>query len=286
MENNLHFGNSEKEFLDEKKAKIVIVPVIFDETSTWMKGADKGPAAIFEASDKLEVYDIETNSEVFRKGIFTDRFIDEKSSSEAMNAAVENTVNKWIKQEKFVVVLGGEHSISLGSIKAHAGAFKDLTILQLDAHSDMREELKGSKYNHGCIMARSKDFAPIVQVGIRSSDFSEMKNIKRENIFYAHEIYKSSDWIKRVISRLSDNVYLTIDVDVFEIGIMPSTGTPEPGGLTWYQVLSLLREVAKEKNIVGFDVVELCPSENKAPNFLVAKLIYQLLSYIFFKERL
>jgi agmatinase len=282
----MHFGHNKKEFLEEKNAKIAVIPVTFDETSTWLKGADKGPAALMDASAYLELYDIETNSEVYKKGIFTDKPITEKRSSEAMNAAVEKKVTERIKQGKFVVVLGGEHSISLGSIKAHAKNFKNLTVLQLDAHSDMRDELNNSIYNHGCVMARAKDLVPIVQVGIRSSDISEFKNIKKENIFYAHRIIHSKDWIPKVLNRLSENVYITIDVDVFDIGIMPSTGTPEPGGLSWYHVMDLLKAVAKTKNIVGFDVVELCPSKNRAPDFLAAKLVYQLLSYRFFKEKL
>jgi agmatinase len=152
----------------------------------------------------------------------------------------------------------------------------------LDAHSDLREEYNGSKYNHACVMARIKELCPVVQVGIRSMDYSEKKSMDTSRVFFAEDIHNNTDWIKKVISKLSENVYITIDLDVFDPSIMPSTGTPEPGGLSWYDVLALLKAVAAKKNIVGFDVVELCPSEeNKAPDFLAAKLIYKLLSYKF-----
>ena len=160
--------------------------------------------------------------------------------------------------------------------------FENISILHLDAHSDMRDEYEKNKYSHACVMARAKEITDnIVSVGVRSMDSSELSNINKNNIFYASEIFKSKEWTNKVVDKLSEDVYITLDLDVFDPGIMPSTGTPEPGGLGWYQVIELLKNVSENKNIVGADVVELCPSQNKAPDFLAAKLTYKLLSYKF-----
>ncbi|MHC4314719.1 MAG: agmatinase, partial [Planctomycetota bacterium] len=195
---------------------------------------------------------------------------------------LESIVRYHIEDEKFVVLIGGEHSISIGSVKAHAQNHKDLTVLQLDAHSDLRDEYNGSKYSHACVMARITEFCPFLQVGIRSMDSSEKERMDNNRVFLAKDILNDKNWIKKIISKLSKTTYITIDLDVFDPSIIPSTGTPEPGGLSWYDVLSLLKAVSENTNIVGFDVVELCPdNRNKAPNFLAAKLIYKLLSYKF-----
>ncbi len=291
MKDGFNFGCLPEEYSNPNDAKIVIIPVAYDGTSTWRKGADKGPNAIIEASANMELYDIETDSEVYKKGIFTEEEIGGDISTAEMTEIVAETVRYYLERNKFTVVTGGEHSVSIGSIKAHAGQYKNLTILQLDAHSDLRAEYNGSKYNHACVMARAKELCPVVQVGIRSMDYSEKDSMDLSRVFFAKDIYNrdlpkgkpnNTDWIKKVISGLSDNVYITIDLDVFDPSIMPSTGTPEPGGLLWYDVLALLKAVSEKKNIVGFDVVELCPdSRNKAPDFLAAKLIYKLLSYKF-----
>ena len=199
-------------------------------------------------------------------------------------------LSKHLGKGKFVVLLGGEHSVSFGAIEAHTEKFSGISVLQLDAHTDAREEYDGSNYNHACVMARARELCPIVQVGIRSMDEEENLNEKfkanRENVFFAHQIMHENrkDWIKRVLSKLTGKVYVTIDLDVFDSSLMPSTGTPEPGGLFWYDVTELLKRVSQEKEIVGFDVVELCPNKsNKAPDFLASKLVYTLLSYKFKK---
>jgi agmatinase len=282
MKNTLNYGYLPEEYSNPENADIVITPVAYDGTSTWVKGADKGPEAIIEASANMELYDIETDSEVYKCGIFTERLIGGDISTSEMVEAVFDNVKYYVDKEKFVIVTGGEHSVNIGSVKAHAEKYDDLTILQLDAHADLRDKYNGSKYNHACVMARAKEVCPIVQVGIRSMDISEKDSTDPSRIFFAKDIHNNIDWIKKVVSKLSDNVYITIDLDVFDPSIMPSTGTPEPGGLLWYDVLGLLKMVSDEKNIVGFDVVELCPdSSNKAPDFLAAKLIYKLLSYKF-----
>ena len=277
-----NFGNLQDEYSDYESAEIVIVPVPYDQTSTWIKGANRGPEAIIQASANMELYDIETDSQVYKRGIFTDNAVAENSSPESMIDSVRKRVAEHIERNKFVVVIGGEHSISIGSIKAHVQNRKDITVLQLDAHADLREQYDDSRYNHACVMARVREMSPIAQVGIRSMDSSEKKVMDKKNIFFARDIYNHQDWMKKVIGRLSEKVYITLDLDVFDPSIMPSTGTPEPGGLLWYDVLKLLRMVIENRDVVGFDVVELCPNENnKSPDFTAAKLIYKLLSYKF-----
>lgn len=269
--------------IDYNQASIVILPIPFDKTSTWQKGADKGPAAIIEASAYLELYDIETDSEVFKKGIFTAEPIHSESSS-ALIKKTDAAVSKYLKDNKFVVSLGGEHSVSIGIIKSYAKRHNDLSILHLDAHADSRSSYEESPYNHACVIARAREFTNnIVSVGIRSMDASERPGMDKKRMFFAQDIYDSYEWIDKAVSLLTDCVYITIDLDVFDPGIMPSTGTPEPGGLGWYQVIKFLNAVSKSKQIVGFDVVELCPSDSKAPDFLAAKLIYTFLSYIYSK---
>ena len=282
MKDAFSFGGLPEEYSSPDKSSIVIIPVAYDGTSTWCKGADKGPMAIMEASANMELYDIETESEVYKRGIFTEDETGGEISTAEMIQIVGETVRYHIERGKFAVVVGGEHSVSIGSIKAHAERYKGLCILQLDAHSDLREEYNGSKYNHACVMARAKETCPIVQVGIRSMDASENNSMDRSNVFFAKDIHDNTNWMKKAVSKLGDDIYITIDLDVFDPSVMSSTGTPEPGGLGWYEVLALLKSVCEKKNVVGFDVVELCPdSRNKAPDFLAAKLIYKLLSYKF-----
>jgi agmatinase len=262
------------------QASTVILPIPFDKTSTWLKGADKGPAAIIKASPYLEFYDIETDSEVYKTGIFTARPIHAASSSVLLRKT-EAAVSRYLRDNKLVVSLGGDHSVSIGVIKAYAKHHGNLSVLHLDAHADSRDAYEGTSYSHACVIARAREFTNnIVSVGIRSMDSSERANVDRGKMFFAHDIYESDKWINKAVRLLTDSVYITVDVDVFDPGIMPSTGTPEPGGLGWYQVMKLLAAVSKSKRIVGFDIVELCPSKNKAPDFLAAKLIYTLLSYI------
>ncbi|MFC1763755.1 agmatinase [Planctomycetota bacterium] len=266
-----------------QEVRIVIVPVPFDMTSTWGKGADQGPRALLEASAHLEGLDLETMTEVYREGIFTDRPVVEWDSPATLVAAVRQRVGSWLAQDKFCVVVGGEHTVTVGAVQAHADSYSDISVLQLDAHSDLRDTYHGSPFNHACVMARVRECCPAVQVGIRSMDRSELNNVDRVDLFFAHTLQTTADdWVEDVVQRLSERVYVTIDLDVLDSALMPSTGTPEPGGLQWYDLLRLLRRVTQERDVVGFDVVELCPQvTNKAPDFLAAKLVYTLLSYVF-----
>jgi agmatinase len=281
-----NYGDLPQQYSSLQNAGIVVLPAPYDRTSTWLKGADKGPAAIIEASGNMELYDIETDSEVYKKGIFTDAPLDVNVSPEALVEKVRQKVRSLLDDKKFVVVIGGEHSVSTGSVMAHCEKYKDISVLQLDAHSDLRDEYEGSKFNHACVMARIKELCPVVQVGIRSMDISEKESIEPGRVFFAEDIYNRTDWVDDAVGKLSRKVYITIDLDVFDPSIMPSTGTPEPGGLLWYDILKMLKAVCQQREVVGFDVVELCPNkDNKAPDFLAAKLIYKLLSYKFINKK-
>jgi len=279
---SVRFGDFPERFAEFGAARVVILPVPYDGTSTWIKGAKKGPAALLEASVNLEWYDIETDSEVYRRGIYTADPVVGDLEPEELVAVVRKRVDEYLRQEKFVVVAGGEHTVSIGAVEAAAEQWPGLTVLQLDAHADLRQEYRGSRFNHACVMARVREICPIVQVGIRSMDASEKGAVEAGRIFYAKDICGQQGWFEAVMGELGERVYVTIDLDVFDPSVMPSTGTPEPGGLGWYEVIGLLKQVFTRRDVVGFDVVELCPNEqNKSPDFLAAKLVYKLLSYKF-----
>jgi agmatinase len=281
MTETVNFGALPPEYSNRAGARIAVVPVPYDGTSTWVKGADKGPAAILRASANMELYDIETDSEPYRHGIFTDEPVREAESPDAVVRAVEARVRDHLADNRFVVLIGGEHSVSIGAVRAHADVFAGMSVLQLDAHADLREEYEGSRHNHACVMARVRERCPVVQVGLRSMDASEEPALEPDRVFLAEDIRGRQDWVEQVVARLTAEVYVTTDLDVLDPSIMPSTGTPEPGGLLWYDVLGLLRAVCREKRVVGFDAVELCPTDaNWAPDFLAAKLIYKTLGYV------
>lgn len=275
---------NKKSFLGIKSnystSSILLQSIPYDGTSTWGKGADRALEAFIEASENMELYDIETDSEVYKKGIHILPELTEKSSPEAVYAAVLDKTKELFNTEKFLTFLGGEHSISIGIIEAFKNRYEDLTVLQLDAHTDLRKEYLGSEYNHACAMHRANRIANLIQVGIRSMDSSEKEFLNYDNCFFAEEMYNKTDWMDKAISLMTENVYISFDLDVLDPSIMPSTGTPEPGGLDWDITIQFLRKVFHNKNVVGFDIVEFAPTkELKAPDFLVAKLYYKLLSY-------
>jgi agmatinase len=279
----MNFGGIPPAYSAYESSPIVILPVPFDATSTWIKGADKGPAAILEASANMELYDIDTDSEVYLKGIHTADAVVEKTSAEILARKVRDTVHRFLEDGKFIVTLGGEHSVTIGAVQAFAERIPGLSVLQIDAHTDMRQEYEGSRFNHACVMARVSEMCPVVQVGIRSMDVAEKPYLTKDRIFLAKDIAGGQTaWIDEVIEKLNYHVYVTIDLDGFDPSIVPATGTPEPGGLTYYDVINLMRKLIVEKKLVGFDVVELCPLQNsKASDFLASKLIYQMLSFQF-----
>ena len=268
-------------------ASVLLQSIPYDGTSTWGKGADRAFGAFLEAAANMELYDIETDSEVYKKGVHILPEITEDSSPEAVFEIVYNTTKKLLESGKYLTFFGGEHSVSIGVIKAFYEKYPDLTVLQLDAHADLRSSYEGTDYNHACAVHDAGNNANLIQVGIRSMDSSEKPYLNKDKCFFAEDIYGTTDWMDKSIDLMTDNVYLTIDLDVFDPSIMPSTGTPEPGGLNWNTVIRYLRKVFESKNVVGFDIVELAPIDGfKAADFLVAKLYYKLLSYKFkFNEK-
>jgi len=277
-----NFAGIEDEYCTFENAATLLQSIPYDGTSTWGKGADKAFPAFLEALENMELYDIETNSEVYQTGVHILPDIVEDESPEAMVKAVYQSAKENLETGKFTTYFGGEHSVSIGVIRAFQEKFDNLTVLQLDAHADLRKEYDGTPFNHACAVHEASKIANLVQVGIRSMDSCELEYLNREQCYFAQDIHKQTSWMDDSISKMTENVYLTIDLDVFDPSIMPSTGTPEPGGLDWYTVISYLRKVFRQKNVVGFDIVELAPQEGqKAPDFLTAKLYYKLLSYRF-----
>ncbi|MFC7356494.1 agmatinase [Jejudonia soesokkakensis] len=276
------FAGIPKEYAALETSKIVLIPVPYDGTSTFQKGADKGPEAFLHASENMELYDIETETEVYKQGIHLCEAITENSSPEAMVAAVHAKTKDLILRNKFVTLFGGEHSISIGSIRAFNECFDDLTVLHIDAHADLRKEYEGTKCNHACAVYEASQNTNLIQVGIRSMDIAETSVMDTDKTWFAHDMATDEYWMDNVIEALGENVFITFDLDALDPSIMPSTGTPEPGGLFWYETLDFLKQVFEEKNVVGFDIVELMPrEEDKSSDFLAAKLYYKMLSYKF-----
>lgn len=285
MKTNTNYAGIPQDLAQLEKAKIVLIPVPYDGTSTWGKGADKGPNAFLEASENMELYDIETDTEVYKQGIYLADEILENRSPESMVDTVHKVTKEYIKRNKFVALIGGEHSISIGSIRAFNECFENLSVLHIDAHADLRKTYQGTQYNHACAVHEASQQTNLVQVGIRSMDAIEKTYMDPDKTFFAHEMLSNEYWMDNVIDQLSDNVFITFDLDALDPSIMPSTGTPEPGGLLWYETLEFLLQVFQEKNVVGFDMVELCPNKNdKSPDFLAAKLFYKMLTYKFKEE--
>lgn len=273
-----HFLDMDDEFLKLENAAYVLLGVPYDGTSTFVKGADKGPQAILDASDSLELYDIQYDIDVSKAGVYTDHHEYNLSTPEAMVKSVYGRVSHFLDMGKRVAMVGGEHSVSVGAIRAMSERYPDLTVLQIDAHADLRDEYHGSPYNHACVMRRAQECARVVQVGIRSVCEEEQCNIVTENIFYAHNIVGRTGWEDEVVERLTGNVYISFDLDGLDPSILPATGTPLPGGLQWYPTLNLLEKVFRARRVVGFDVVELCPQEgNVVSDVLAASLVYKMM---------
>lgn len=286
------FGAFNYDFKSEidayKKSKVIIFGVPYDGTVSYQSGAKKGPNAILDASVNIEPYDDELGN-IYNIGIFTlgNLNIEEfYTNGKKIVEEIFNCSKKVINDDKFLVTLGGEHSISQGVIKAYKSKYKKLSVLQLDAHLDLLNGFGGSKYNHASVMRRViEDIGcRVTSFGIRVTSQEELefitKNKKSVSVFYARNIYNNELWHDEALKTLDDNVYITLDVDGFDISIMPATGTPVPGGMGWYQTIDFLRKVYEEKNVVGFDIVELKPNVgNEAPNFLAANLAYKNIGF-------
>jgi agmatinase len=267
-----------------RDAQFVVVSVPYDLTSTYQPGSRRGPAAIIEASTNMELYDEELRKETYLAGIHTTQPVSvDARGPKQMISAVRKRISRIVALNKIPVMLGGEHSITLGAVQAVAEKYPKLTVLQLDAHADLRNDYQGTPYNHACVARRITEICPLVQVGIRSMSKEEGDYLPQSKVksYSADYVFAHKSWAETVCKDLHGDVYITIDLDIFDPSIMPATGTPEPGGLTWRDVLQLLRLAARKCNIRGFDVVELAPLPGMvAPDFMAAMLIYRLMGYM------
>lgn len=267
------------------ESSVVILPVPVDRTTSYVGGTRNGPHDILQASSHMELWDEEMRADVHGVGIFTLPEMELPfGEMEPLLDEIERVAYEVIGRDKFLVTLGGEHSITPPLVSAAARKYPGMSVLQIDAHADMRDSYMGTRHNHACAMRRSLTHARLTQVGIRSLSTEEAEVIPKLNttVFYDVSMRQDPTWIDAVVASLADDVYLSIDVDGMDPSIMPATGTPEPGGLSWFEMTRLLRAVAERRRIVSADVVELSPIPGMvAPTFLCAKLIYKLLTYRF-----
>ena len=282
------FGGTTPTTTDFDHARVVILPVPLDRTTSYVPGTRGGPHEILVASSHMELWDEETRTDVHGIGVFTLPEMEFPfATMEEVIAEIRRVAREIVSRDKFPVILGGEHSITAPVVAAVAEKYPGVSVLQIDAHADLRESYMGTPHNHACAMRRVLEYARATQVGVRSLSSEEAAAAPRlsTKIFYDYDMRRHEDWIGQVVASLSETVYITIDCDGFDPAIMPAVGTPEPGGLTWYEGLALLRRVIESRRVVGCDIVELCPQPgNVAPNFLCAKLIYKILTYRFGRE--
>ncbi|CAN5146203.1 agmatinase [soil metagenome] len=287
----MNFGGiDEVKYSEIETARVLVLPISYEGTVSYGTGTGAGAMAIVNASRNMELYEEETDSEVYKIGIHTLPEFKPRESPAAMMADLYHYSKNLIESGKFLCMLGGEHSVSAPIIKAHFEKYPVLSVVQIDAHADLRDSYDGTQHSHASIMARVvKDLGiPSVQVGIRSISTDEAKELKKglpTKIFWARDIVGKTDWMDIAIDGLTENVYLTIDIDGLDPSIVPTTGTPEPGGLGWYETLTFIRKLAERKRIIGMDLVEYSYFENyDSPAFLCAKLVYKSLAYIFRDE--
>lgn len=273
------------ELSDPERARAAVLCLPYEATTSYGKGTRRGPESIVRASTQVELYDEELEVEPCEVGIATVRPFEAgfPETGEPAVRRIAEACHSLLQAGKFVAALGGEHTVSVGLVEAHRAAFADLWVLQLDAHSDLRQEYQGTRWSHACTMARIGELCPFVGIGLRSGIRGERSDLAPPSrIFYAHEMRRDPDWPERVLDALGEHVYLTLDLDFFDPAIMPAVGTPEPGGFWWNETLTFLRTLCTRKTVVGFDVVELAPiSGLAAPDFLAARLVYKLLGYRF-----
>ena len=267
-----------------RDAKFVVVPVPYDLTSTYQPGSRRGPAAIIEASANMELYDEELKKETYLCGIHTMEplHVDARGPKNMVNL-VRKKISRIVDMNKIPVMLGGEHSISSGAVEAVLEKYPKLTVLQFDAHADLRDSYQNTAYSHASVAKRIADMCELIQVGIRSMSKEDADYLSKSKVksYSADFVLEKENFCEMICKNIRGDVYVTIDLDVFDPSLMASTGTPEPGGLYWRQILSLLKAVAKKCDIRGFDVVELAPLPGiVAPDFLAAKLIYRFMGYI------
>lgn len=273
------------EFTAFDRAKVVILPVPYESTTSYQAGTRDAPHEIIWASRNVELYDEELGAEPYKIGIHTlDEMIPKLGNADAMMDDLYKISRQIVQSGKFQVTLGGEHAITAPLVRAHLERWPSLAVLQIDAHADLRDSYEGSRHSHASALRRVVEMCPVVHVGIRNISFDEVQALPKlkSKIFYMKDIEKDPDWFVKVVDELPEHVYFTIDVDGLDPSIMPATGTPEPGGLTWKNMMDLTKEVTHRRNLVGMDLVELCPQGGaKAPVFLCAKLIYKILGLTF-----
>ena len=264
-------------------AAALILPIPFDRTTSYIPGTRNGPRELLLASAQVELWDEEIGVDVSEHGMFTLPELDLASQTlDGAMAEINRVTGALLESDKFLVTIGGEHSISAPIVQAAAKKYSGLSVLQIDAHADLRESYQSQKNSHACAMRRTLDFAPLVQVGIRniSGEEAQVVSTLRTTIFYDWNMRDDPNWIDRAVDALSDTVYVTIDLDGLDPATMPAVGTPEPGGLSWRELTTLLRRTFERKRVVAADVVELCPIPGLAsPNFIAARLVYKLLTY-------
>ena len=269
-------------------AKVVVLPVPYDSTTSYNPGARNGPHAMIDASRHMELYDEELGFSPSDVGIFTlDELEPSMKSPEDMVARVEAAVSEILEAGKQPLMLGGEHSISLGAIRAMSAHNESVSVLALDAHADLRDEYGGTKYSHACVMRRASEICDVAQLGIRSLSAGEAEFMKGGKAPFTGLMNRIREdgldtCLGEALDSIGKDVYVSIDLDALDPSILPATGTPEPGGFLWDEVLHILRETCKKKRILGFDIVELSPIPgNPASDFTAAKLAYKLIGYEF-----
>jgi len=271
-------------FTDLDKARAVLLPVPYDRTATYGKGTAKGPEGLIAASCSLELYDEELDRDTYKLGIHTAPAVSgNEDRPEKMVRQVEAAVGRYLEMGKLVVTVGGEHSITAGAVAAHHRRHPNLTVVQLDAHADLRDEYEGSKNNHACVMRRIREMGiPTLGVGIRSLSREEADYLSAHpaTLIPGRKVAEGREWFQEALSAVGDEVYLTVDVDYFDPALVPGTGTPEPGGGDWYSTLAFLEALSRTSRIIGFDIMELSPIPlHPASDFLAAKLLYRMLGY-------
>jgi agmatinase len=272
------------EFAARDTAKVLILPVAYEATTTYLKGTIEGPAKIIEASELVEWYDVELGRSSYRAGIHTLEEIRSTELPEIFLPVLEKQYAALLSEGKIIAMLGGEHTVTLAAVREHLKKYPGLTVLHLDAHADMREEYENTRYGHGCVMYHVADRgAAVVSVGVRAMDSAEADFIRERGIvsFPAHVCRRMDDLPSRVAAACGKKVYITIDMDVFDPGFVPGVGTPEPGGLDWYAVCDVVRAVCAEREVVGFDVVETRPLPDTVHSeFTAARLVYTIIGSV------
>lgn len=281
----ISFGALEPSFSDYQNSKAVVLPLPYEATTTFLKGTASGPEAFLRASAALEFYDEELDWEPFRVGIHTSNPLKlNASSAKACLEEIEQAALRVLLDGKFPLGVGGEHTVSLGLVTAAKRLHGRLTVIQLDAHADLRDQYEGSPYNHACVMRRIRDICPALQLGIRAMDLEEMRLVKEKRWSMVLDFQRRLDplWLDKALQEVKGPVYLTLDLDALDPALVPGVGTPEPGGFGWYELLDVLRRIFQSFEVVGADIVELCPRPGlESSSFIAAKLAYKIIGYRF-----